>query len=276
MQKKWSGIVFAIGSFLLGSIIGALTENQLNSGVNPAYLAILVLSIALFTIIVIVKTSISEQMEREQNTITAIQNIEKRFGLKVTYQELKKVGQGAGDEDDKLATLMRNANFEILEIGLSDVHDHKDNPDLAVSEIRQRYYDSIIERVETQISKGAKFTYKRICQFPRSGRTLRTLKDTIFVEHCKKMVSLNHNKGIQSYVKRSRVSLPIAFIIIDRQHLVVSIDTFRYKGGNNERFMKGELIISDPQQELISVFMNEFDTVENSPNTHTVSLDEFE
>lgn len=276
MQKKWSDVAFAIGSFLLGSIIGALTENQLNSGINPAYLIILVLSIALFVIIVMIKTSISEQIERVQQTITAIQHIEKRFGLDVSYQELIKIGHGAGDEDDKLAILMRNANFEILEIGLSDVHDHKTPPDLAASEIRQKYYDSIIERVETQTTKGAKFTYKRICQFPRSGRTLRTLKDTIFVEHCKKMVLLNQNKGIQSYVKRSRVSLPIAFIIIDRQHLIVSIDTYHHTGSNNERYMKGELIISDPQKELVSIFMNEFDTIENSPNTHTVSLDEFE
>ena len=275
MHTKNSDIIFAVGTLFLGGIIGALIENQINSGVKASYLAILVLSITLFVVIAIIKSSLTDQVTNEKNTLQAIKNIDKSLGLKVAYQELKKIGQGAGDNEDLLANLMRNADFEILEIGRGEVHEREENPDLAAPAIRQEYYDSIIKRVETQVAKGTRFVYKRIYQTPLAGGNLHSLGDKIFVNHCKQMLMLNKDNGIQAYVKRTRLTFPIAFLIIDRQHLVISIDAFHHKENSIQRYMKGELIISDPKQELIKVFLTEWEQIENSPYTQTISLDEF-
>ena len=116
---------------------------------------------------------------------------------------------------------------------------------------------------------------KRIIQFPHVDGTFRSLGDNVYVDHCKKMVLFNREKGLRSYVKRTLITFPICFMIIDRQYLVISIDEIRHVENTSARHFKGEIIICDPQQELISVFLSEWEKIENSPYTKTISIEEF-
>lgn len=276
MRVKMTETVFAISTFLLGGVIGAIVENQLNGGINAAYLAILVLAIALFSVTLMTKSSLASQETHDINTLSAIQDVANRLGLKVSYQELKKIGVRPEDQEDILAKLMREADHEILEVGRSEVHNSKENPDLAPSDVRQAYYDSILKRVESQVAKGISFTYKRICQFPQSGGSFRSLKDEIFINHCQQMILLNNaHKNTQVYVKRTRLVFPISFLIIDRLYLIISVDAFRHYGNTNERYMKGEIHVYDPQQELIKVFLHEWERIENAPDTQTLTEGDF-
>jgi hypothetical protein len=275
MQSRKIQTLISVGSFLLGGVIGAIVQNQLDSGINAAYLVVLVLTITLFIIITMMASSLTDQQISNRDVQSSIQDITNRLGLKVLYQELKKIGKGPDSPEDLLAKLMREAHTEILDVGRGDVHESKVNPDLAPSDVRQAYYDSIIKRVEQQAERGVNFVYKRICQFPQAGGSFRSLSDDIFVNHCKQMILLNNSKNIEAYVKRTRLMFPIAFIIIDRQYLIISVDAFHHKGNTNERYMKGEIVIYDPQQELIKVFLNEWNRIENAPHTQTVTIDDF-
>ena len=81
------------------------------------------------------------------------------------------------------------------------------------------------------------------------------------------MALFNREKGLISYVKRTLITFPICFIIIDRQYLVISVDEIRHDESTSEQHLKGEIIICDPQQELKSVFLSEWEKIENSPYT---------
>jgi hypothetical protein len=264
---------FGIGSFLLGGIIGAITEHELSSGISAAYFAVLVLAVALFAIIVMVLSFAKEQDVRDRDVLSALVSIEKRLGLKVSYQQLKDIADGT--RDDILPPLVREANFEILEVNRSDVHEPEVNPDLAVPDLRQKYFDSILKRVETQWAKTGAFTYKRIIQFPQTTGRIRSLGDRIYVDHCKRMVILQQSKGIHCYVKRTLMAFPTSFLIVDRQYLVLALDSICHREGTSQEHQKSEIIISDPQQELVRVFLQEWDKIENSQHTQTVAMDEF-
>lgn len=275
MRSRVTEIIFGIGSFFLGGIIGAIIENELTSGFNAAYFAVLILAITLFTVTVIALSASKDQVAHNRKLLHSFAGIEKRLGLKVSYQELKDIGKKNADHDDLLARLMREANYEILEVSRSEVHQPKINPDLPPSEIRLEYYDSIIKRVETQSAKGIDFVYKRIIQFPQANGTFCSLSDNTYVDHCKKMVILQQSKGVRAYVKRTLVISPTSFLIIDRQNLIITLDAIRHLDGVSEQHQKAELIIYDPQQELIQVFLREWDRIENSPYTQTATIDEF-
>jgi len=275
MRSRMIEIVFGTGSFLLGGIIGAIIENELNSGFNAAYFVVLILAIALFTVMVIALSTSKNQVAHSHEVLNSLAGIEKRLGLKVSYQELKDIAQKKPDHDDFLERLMRGANFEILEVSRSEVHQPKVNPDLPPQVMRQEYYDSIINRVETQAAKGIDFLYKRIIQFPYVDGAISSLSDNIYVDHCKKMVMLQRSKGIRAYVKRTLVSFPTSFLIIDRQNLIITLDAIRHVNGNEEQYQKAELLIYDPQQELIQIFLREWDRIENSPYTQSVTYNEF-
>lgn len=274
MESALTKTTFSVSSLILGGVIGALINNLSDTGFTPVPFLLLILAVVAFAVISLFASSLKEQKNHQKSVLSTVASLEKRLGLKVSYQELKNIG-GKTIEEDILAKLMREAEIEILEVSRSEVHEPKVNVDLGPPELRREYYDSIIKQVENQNMKGVDFNYKRIIQFPLINGNLTSLGDDVYIDHCKKMILLNQSKGIGTYIKRTLLTSPTSFLIIDRKYLIITLDRINYNNSKMEQHQKAEIIIFDPQQELINVFLKEWDTIENSPYTQTIRLDDF-
>jgi len=175
MYNKIAQIVFGISSFVIGGLLGAIIQNQIDAGINPLYLIVFVLAISIFAIIFLVFSFLSDEIRRDERLVDSITLLQEQIGLKVYYQELHEVHRKGANQEDILARIMKEAENEVLELGHSEVHDRPVNPDLAPSAVRQIYYDSILQRVEKQSDKGVPFVYKRIIQFPEENSSIVSL-----------------------------------------------------------------------------------------------------
>ena len=164
---------------------------------------------------------------------------------------------------------MVNAQSEILILDYNDIQVKRD--DYSINEkLREEYFDQLLRKVEEQTNKGTPFIYKRICQFNPPTNSFQILDDPIFINHCLKMTTSESNKGHRVYLKRTAVFYPMTFKIIDRKYLILHITGVNRQGKKLLPFLKGELIIYDPQQELIDVFLKAWEHVENAPETVSV------
>jgi len=272
IQLEFAEIFYGVGSLLIGGLIGAIIENQLSSGVDPKYLAVLGLGIILAVILIIVFSYWKRQDEHNSNIIEILKTVKNAVGIDVEYQNLKSLG--SKDIIDRAKYIMSSAEIEILEITLIDPFLYDINPDLPSQDLRRNYYQSIVNHLHERKSQNNTIVYKRICQFPKE-MNFDTLRDKIFIAHCKDLAELNRKSGYQCYLKKTLISSPISYSIIDRKYLILSVDEFRQKGEIIVRIPKGELIIYDPQRQIIDVFLSEWRRIENSHHTQTLTIDEF-
>jgi hypothetical protein len=271
MRGRLKDITVGAVVLLLGAIVGAIVEKELNGGFSASLLAVLVLCLAVIAAVTLAVWSSDDLARRIQNVLRSTTAIEKRLGLEVTYQDLRDIGDPKKPAEDILAGIIRQAKMEILEVTRSDVHTQAHNADLPPSPLRKAYYDSILERVRTQSATGVEFSYKQIIQFSDGAMDLHLLGDSIFVDHCRGMLALQAHEGTHTYVKKTSLTFPTAFLLIDREYLVLTIDSVRTTNSKIETHQKAEIVIKDPQQELIKVFLKEWEKIENSPATRAVS-----
>lgn len=266
-----SEIIAGLVSLLLGGVVGAIIQDQLTNQIKWEYLTIGILSMTFIAIIALIRTSIHHQAIRYSELLKALKNIDEAVGLTVNYQDLKAIGKT--DQIDYAKQLLQKAQERVLVLDRADPFIKSINPDLPGQELRRQYYSSILSHVREQADRGNKMLYIRICQFDKQVK-FKSLKDRIFVDHCKEMILLSQ-KYYRVHIKQTILKSPMSFIIIDQNYLIVSIDRIGYQNGKPEHHSTGELIIYDPQQRLVKVFEDEWHRIEHSPQTAEVTLDDF-
>ncbi|MBN1141214.1 MAG: hypothetical protein JXB25_05400 [Deltaproteobacteria bacterium] len=171
------------------------------------------------------------------------------------------------DSSRMIRELAMKASKEVLVLDFNPLADkeskvryHKQEK---TSEARQKYYESLIEKVKN--SKAGEFRYRRLVQIP-PGRHIHELvaDDEIFRAHCEALVSLGEK---QPEIASLRVCAPFqerTSFIIDRRHLIlewIMLDPAdRYYSGG------GYLIFDDPAGNLIVSFLRFFERADANAN----------
>ncbi len=277
MFERTREIAVGLGTLIIGAIIGVIIEDGINRGFSNSALALLVLCVALFAGTAIWAASAKEQSQRMGTVAQSLRDVEKRLGLQVTLQELRVIGDPGVHQEDHLLSLVKEAEFEILEVNRSAAHEPPQNPEIRreAIKLRKEYYETILKRVAVQGAKKGSFTYKRIEQFDTEQGRLSSLQDAVYVDHLRRMMELQRDTRLNIYVKKALLAFPISFMMLDREYLVITFDGVSHVNGEIRFFQKSELIIKDPQRELINVFLREWDRIENSPTTRTANFTDF-
>lgn len=262
--------IYGISLLIIGGVVGAVIQNAISNGLSGLDFTILVLISAEVVILIYIREHLDKENKFSLSVHDALHNIENRLGLEVIYQETSTLNKLGKDAVDYVSKVMETAQEEILILDTNDTKVKRDDYYLD-QDLRSKYFDLLLEKVERQSAKGIPFTYKRICQFIQSSSTFREIEDPIFLEHCRKMINLGQTSGYRVYLKKAVVSYPMTFKMVDRKYLILHINGMKHEGKRFLPYLKGEIIIHDPQQELISVFLRAWDQVENATETTSAS-----
>jgi hypothetical protein len=149
--------------------------------------------------------------------------------------------------------------------------------DFAIKEdLRIKHYDALLKQVVDQSVRNTQFIYKRICQFNPPESTFQDIDDQVFIKHCRAMLAIKESEGKRVYLKRTALAYPLTFLIVDRSHIVLHITGVRRVNNRSESYLKGEIIIHDPQQELIEVFLAEWELLDNANSTIAIDSKELD
>lgn len=269
-NKTLNEIAYAISSLVLGALLGAVIENRLSSGFKPIDIALIALLLALAAILVFLYT----YFRRDQITIDFMEKhlkrMESRIGLHVSYQDISVV---SGTKQDLLVDIVNNAQTEILVLEVEDQYLFPKKGHVT-SEAATAYFRVLLDRVDEQTSKGVPFVYKRMVQFREPETKFSDLRGDAYLDHCREIARRAPLVNNRVYLKRTRYTNPVAFKLIDREYLVLHIAGVDQLTEQKANYLKGEIIIHDPRKELIQIFLREWDAIENSSYTRTISESE--
>jgi class 3 adenylate cyclase len=165
---------------------------------------------------------------------------------------------------DKLIHLVKQATHEMLVLDFNPLHEQDSNVRYSeedrTSEMRRRYYESIIERFRR--SKPGTFKYRRVLQVPEGLKLADIISgDQIFQEHCETIIALGDAQPENINLKiSSKILHEGSYIIIDSTHLIFDASFLdpitRYNCAG------GTFFIEDTAGDLINCYLKFFDRAE--------------
>ncbi len=280
-KRKSGWILQAAGGVtigIIGAVVGAVIDNYVKGGfTNNTDLVVTVFFLGLIIVLAYVSYHLSHEEQEEGEVLKVLDRLERRLGLRVQYQEtnlLNKQNQGE-TAVDKVRELISNANEEILILDFND--SSMPRYDYALEQdLRIEHYKSLMERVKHHALRHTSFVYKRICQLNPNNMTLKDTNDSVFLRHCQDMIVARQQNDHRVYLQKTGIVYPFTFVVIDKVYLILHLVGVKQVGTHLESYLKGEIIIYDPQRELVEVFLNAWENVENDIRTKTIDDHEFD
>jgi len=280
-RRRRSWIIQATGSVVLlvvGAVVGALIDNYIKGDLaNDTDLIVAIFFLGLVVIVAYVSSHLTHEENEEREVLDVLSRLESRLGLRVQYQETSLLNKQKQGEVaiDRVRELISKANEEVLILDFND----RSMPryDYALEqELRIEHYKSLMARVEYHALRGTPFVYKRICQLNPNNMTLKDINDPIFLDHCQKMLVARQQNEHRVYLQKTGVVYPFTFVVIDKIYLIIHLIGVKPVESHLESYLKGEIIIYDPQRELVEVFLNAWENVEHDVRTKTIDDHEFD
>ena len=249
----WLQGLYSIILLVIGTLLGVFFQEFIKNGFNLTLILLAVPLIAQIIFMFYIRHHLTQDKEEINDIYKVLRELEGRLGLEVEYQSIGTLNKESLEEGDKVIELITKAEKEILVLDYNDLaikrYDYSIKEDLRI-----RHYDTLLKQVEEQSIKNTQFIYKRICQFNPPESTFNDIDDPVFVKHCRAMLAIKDSQGKRVYLKRTALAYPLTFLMVDRKHIVLHITGVRRLNNRAESYLKGEIIIHDPQQELIEVF----------------------
>ncbi len=271
-RTPWgSEAIYVIILLLGGSVAGVFVNDFFKSELTLTFLILFILVLAQIGTLIYVRRHLSQDSSEVSGITSTLQRLEEHIGVEVKYQEPSDLNNSSGI--DYVRDLISKAEEEILVLDYNDQSMPRYDYSLG-TDIRVKHYEALINRANEQTSRGIAFVYKRICQFNPPEMAFKDMSDEVFVKHCKLMCELQHNEEKRVFLKRTIVAYPLTFILVDRSNLVLHVVAVKRVSNQLQSYLRGEIIINGPQ-ELVNVFVREWEQIENSHYTVAVSPDEF-
>jgi hypothetical protein len=296
VAKVWRPAL-AVGSAVAGAVLGAMVQNVLDSQLRV--LAAIAVMLAVF--VVGLSTALIAQTDgaKETNLRTAQQvaasavammrgsselrdrldrntqalaqqlgDISRQFGLRAHHLLISDVNRMKTISESRSSQLILGVKTELLVLDFLSKNGRW--PDESMSEAHSReHFDALVAHIRTL---SPPFAYKRIVQVDDTGNAFRGVKTQSMLDHCRDMLTLRDEKGYHVSLRVSRKRFPYKFVLIDRAALILQLQEYDADGDNLTVW--GDLIITDPQGDMVSVFQNIWNEIDDDPATRTATRDD--
>lgn len=287
---KHNKITLAIISALAGAVLGTVVQDMLKSSfsflmaivglVSLAVLALLASEVArensrrradeqvtteMKAISAEVKGSHDEQRAHldsvSDKLISSMIALSSQFGLQVGRLLQSEVNSFSSAGEDPSAKMILAAKEElcILDIVAEDGSwpDESMDPALLGGVFKQ-----IIARVQ---NLSPSLSYRRIIQVAHPGAGLRKVRNATLLEHCSDILAIRQEGGCRAALKIAKRRFPFKFALIDSSSLILQLQEY---GGNCDSFVLwGELQVSDPSRDFVSIFREIWDQIDDADET---------
>jgi hypothetical protein len=280
----WSKRLLALTGFVAGTVFGAVLQEALSTELRLLEGAIAILCLA-----VVGLTALLGEMERtaklshvdivehlgevERITRDSLETFGKYFNLRVRCQMIRDTNNYHSPDQDLVVEAFRRAREEILV--LDHLTDEGVRPDVDMNPQVMKWH---LDTIESRAREGV--VYRRYCQVANTERPFHNVHarafegretENVFADHCISMSDMR-SAAADVILKVSPNVYPYKFLIIDKSILILQLqEVDQAESDHDDPRTLCELIIDDPQRQLIDHFMKMWDKVENHPKTRAIT-----
>jgi hypothetical protein len=271
-EGRLNWIFASLLAILLGIalVAGGLALNRQSRSLRKTQQEILETTLTLAAETSAASTRLVSALERIGEQVIASQKeLGRQIGFQVEYQLVRDLNKRQTIEGDIVIRAILGAKSEIL------ILDHLSRsgkrPD---SSIRPDLMEAHLRLLADHVRKGGPMlSYKRLCQVGDVTTPFRGVADQAFVDHCREMYQIRQDVGARVTLRVTRRRCPYKFMIIDHRVMILSLHSLT---PDDEPESWCEILITDPQQDLVRIFLEIWDTMDADAVTRNVSQEEIE
>lgn len=214
-------------------------------------------------------TSIVSTVDAQQEFVAKhLDALSRQFGMHVTFQLLAQLNSMKSLEADAVSQMMISAKGEILVV---DILSSKGVwPDQAMrSDHMHKHFDRVVQHVK---ASAPPIAYKRVVQVEDPANPFMHATSPALMEHLRKMHALRLEDHLRVAVKVAQKRFPFKFIIVDRRAVALQLQQFDEDG--TSLLIWGEIVITDANPELIKIFLELWQDIEDDVHTRAVTWKE--
>jgi len=294
LLTQHSKVILALASLIIGAIFGAAAGDIISSSFRLLGAVAVVLSLAVVALITSqavltesrrdadkklvasadatledARKSIGEQNKELQvfsgNLQRSMKSLEAQFGMRVERLLLAKLN--AMDPVDEVASEQMIYSVQRQLYVLDILSEDGRWPDEATNQDRvSQYFTALVRRIRDSSSP---LIYKRIFQVPDPASRLPEIGNENLVVHCREVLALHRERLHRVSMKVARRRFPFKMILIDDHSLIVQLQ--EYDSTGKAFHLWGDLLISDPQRELISIFREIWDQIDGDDESRSLT-----
>jgi hypothetical protein len=292
--SKHSKVVLALASLITGTIFGAAAHDIINSRFRLLGAIVAVLSLGIVALVTSqavfaesrrdadkklvasanatlenARTSISEQSKELQvfsdNLQRSMKSLEAQFGMRVErllLAELNAMDPRAEVASERMIYEVQRQLY-VLDLLSEDGR----WPDEATNQDRVgQYFTALMQRIR---ESSPPLIYKRIFQVPDPASGLPGIDNKNLIAHCREVLALRQERHHRVSMKVARRQFPFKIILIDDNRLIIQLQ--EYDSAGKAFQLWGELRISDPPQDLLSIFRDIWDQVDGDGESRNLT-----
>lgn len=292
--SKHSKVVLALASLITGTIFGAAAHDIVSSRLRLLGAIVAVLSLGIVALVTSqavfaesrrdadkklvasanliledARKSISEQSKElhvfSGNLQRSMKSLEAQFGMRV--ERLLLADLNAMDPQAEVASERMIYSVQRQLYVLDLLSEDGRWPDEATNQDRVgQYFTALVQRIQ---ESSPPLIYKRIFQVPDPASRLPSIDNENLIAHCREVLALHQERHHRVSMKVARRRFPFKLILIDDNFLIIQFQ--EYDSAGKAFQLWGELRISDPQRDLISVFREIWDLVDGDDESRNLT-----
>lgn len=292
--SKHSKVVLALASLITGTIFGAAAQDIVSSRSRLLGAIVAVLSLGIVALVTSqavfaesrsdadkkliasanatledARKSIGEQSKGLQVFSDSLQrsmkSLEAQFGMRVERLLLAELNAMDPLEEVASEQMIYSVQRQLYVLDL--LSEDGRWPDEATNQDRVgQYFTALVQRIR---ESSPPLIYKRIFQVPDPASRLPDIDNKNLIVHCREVLDLHRERYHRVSMKVARRRFPFKVILIDDNFLIIQLQ--EYDSTGKAFHLWGELRISDPQRELISIFREIWDQVDGDDESRSLT-----
>lgn len=277
-------ISVSVASIVFGLTISPLLEKITSPLFDTPSRAILtsILFLSLLMIIAIVIISVfakrneestARANQRHEENVTQINqkliDISNCLGLSLKFVH-DPPHNGTGRIYRAFREIVEKADNEILALYVSRSGEHtKSARGRGVETIeyqieREKYFKSLIEKLQQKADENKRFFYRRIVQFPESKDTKvnEARMGKRWFDHTEEVLEILKKQPDAGWLKKSSLFFEQSFLIVDKRYVICPMDGTDPK--YDSFYVEGALIFDDPDQVFVQYLIDFFHRVDTN------------
>ncbi len=270
----WRRLVLALTGFAAGAVFGAIVQDLVNSDMRLLDAAVGVLCLAILALVTVLSEVSKASRTSHADVIDRLEAFGRYFNLRVRCQMLKDANNYHSPDQDLVVQAFRAAKREILV--LDHLTDEGVRPDIDMNPAVMKWH---LDTIEARAREGV--AYRRYCQVTDTSKPFHHIRarattsggnEHVFADHCIAMCEMRSAAQGSVILKVAPHIYPYKFVIIDRSVLVLQLHEVDSGGSDpDDPRTLCELVVDDPQRQLIDHFTSMWQKVDNHPHTRAIT-----
>jgi hypothetical protein len=282
---KHTSAIQTVGKVVVGTALGVAIKSFTQSPLSALLVIIGLLSIVILVILSNQVKAGTERKEADEKVISSTNDLTQivKHSRARTHDDLKILSDML---TDRMVSLESQIGLRVERLLTSEVNGYKtigeDKSAKMILSARERLYvldliseqgywpddamkQSIIDAAFRDMISLAEQTpslsYKRIVQVADPGLGLHNAGNPIFIKHCHDIVRLHEMIGRRAVLRMARRRFPFKLVLIDNEYMIIQLQ--EYDRNDASLRLWGELRVTDPRQNLISIFNDIWHDIDN-------------